>query len=439
MKKTILVFFLALLLINGTLPSKAANTSIDIIPPLPSTVIAKDSPENANAVDPRAYGAKADGVTDDAVAIQKAINSCAQKGGGIVVLKNGTFLSSPLVLKTGVYLKIEALTVLKAVPYADYPKNIKPQSKPAALVGAKNASHFGVFGNGTIDGNGQDWWRTQGWQGEDLPKLKIPNTIKRPSLLDFSDCSDIIVKDVTLQNSPQLTLVPHNSDNVVISNVKIYNPANSHNTDGIDPSGNNVFIDGCTIDTGDDNIAIKGQRNGSTQNIYITNSTFYHGHGLSIGSDFVEGVENVYAKNITFADTETGIRIKSVRGRGGLVNNANFSDITMKNVGRAIVIAGYYPKIPPAGEDVAQAIISGTPRYQNITISGITATAVKEAGAIVGLPESPIQGVTLTNVMINAPRGLTIRNAQVSTTQTTINAANGPEYVAEENSVINSN
>jgi polygalacturonase len=451
MKKTVAILFLFLyLLSNEVLIGHAASRSGDgksipdaasawseFIPPLPSTNIPNDNPSDTNAVDPRQYGAKVDGITDDAAAIQQAIDNCAQNGGGIVVLKKGIFLSSPLVLKTGVYLKVEASAVLKAVPYADYPgANEGLKSKPAPLIGARNASHIGVFANGTIDGNGQDWWRTQGWQGENLPKLKIANAVNRPYLVNFINSSDIIVKDVTLQNSAQFNLVPQNCDNVVIAKVTIHNPANSHNTDGIDPSGSNIFIDGCTIDTGDDNIAIKGH-NGPTKNVYITNCTFYHGHGLSIGSDFERGVENVYAQNIAFINTETGIRIKSARDRGGLVNNIHYSNLTMKNVGQAIEFTGYYPKIPPAGEDTTRDMTATTPRYQNITISEITATAEKAAGAIVGLPESLIQGVTLNNVTINAPKGLTVRNAQIVTSQTTIQTINSSDYLKEENSSIN--
>jgi len=448
MKKIILFLFLSLLL-NDLLVGNAANEGVDrnfslkvasasseVTSLLPSINIPNDNPEDTNAVDPRKYGAKGDGTTDDAVAIQQSIDMCAQNGGGIVVLKNGIFLSSPLALKTGVYLKVEAPAVLKAVSYADYPgANSGSKSKPAPLVGARNASHIGVFGNGTIDGNGQDWWRTQGWQGEDLPKLKIANEVNRPYLVNFINSSDIIVKDITLQNSAQFNLVPQNSDNVVISKVTIHNPANSHNTDGIDPSGSNIFIDGCTIDTGDDNIAIKGH-NGYTKNVYITNCTFYHGHGLSIGSDFERGVENVYAKNITFINTEIGIRIKSARDRGGLVNNIHYSNLMMKNVGQAIEITEYYPKIPLAGEDTAQDMTVTTPQYKNITISGVMATAKKAAGAIVGLPESLIQDVTLTNVTISAPKGLTVRNAQVVMSQTTIQAAKSSDYIMEENSSI---
>lgn len=436
-KKLLSLFLFAVILLNVTLVGCAAsknNETAATIPPLPSTTVPGDTPDNANAIDPMQYGAKADGTADDGGAIQQAIDICAQKGGGIVVLKSGMFLSSPLMLKTGVYLKVEAQAILKAIPYTSYPKNIL-KSKPAPLIGALNASNFGVFGCGTIDGNGQDWWRTQGWQGEDLAKQKIPNQVIRPYLVYFINSSNIIVKDVTLQNSPQFNLVPQVCENVVISNVTIHNPENSPNTDGIDPSGSNIFIDNVKVDTGDDNIAIKGHLC-NTHNIYITNSTFYHGHGLSIGSDFEQGVQNVYAQNCTFVNTEAGIRIKSTRGRGGVVSNIHYSDFTMTNVGRAIQITAYYPRIPEAGIDAGQPLTATTPQYTGITINNLTATTVKMAGDIVGVPECPVQDVSLSNVSISGPKGLNVRNAHISTDKTVITAVESKDYVMQENASV---
>ncbi|MBP2645843.1 MAG: polygalacturonase [Firmicutes bacterium] len=441
MVKKVLFLFLGLVFILnvGLAGCTGANGIVadNDIPPLPSVSIPNDDSDNSHALDARQYGAKGDGVSDDGGAIQQAINSCAQKGGGIVLLKDGVFLSSPIVLKSGVYLKVEETAMLKAIPYESYPK-ANGASKPAPLIGAKSAERIGILGKGKIDGNGPEWWRTQGWEGEDVPKKKIPNNVSRPYLVYFIDCSDIIVKDVTLQNSPMFNLVPQKCEDVVIYNVTIHNPANSPNTDAIDPSGNNFFIDHVTLDTGDDNIAIKGHLC-STSNVYITNSVFLHGHGLSIGSDFEKGVQNVFAKNCKFVNTEAGIRIKSARDRGGLVNNVHYSDFTMENVGRAIQITAYYPQIPATGKDTAQEKTATTPQYQNITISGIVATAFKSAGDIIGLPECITQDMTLSNVQIKAPKGLTVRNAQIRTQQTHIQAEEGPEYIAQENSSIDAN
>lgn len=427
-KHVVFCLLLVSMLLAGTLTASCQNLdegfAVNItIPPVPSTDIPNDNSEDMNAVDPRQYGAQADGITDDGSAIQKSIDVCEQKGGGIVVLKNGIFLSSPLVLKSRVFLKVEAPAILKALSYADYPN----RNAPKAFLTATNASNFGIFGNGAVDGNGSDWWEAF------RPTKQEAYQLKRPNMIVFYNSKNIIMKDITLQNSPMFNFVPTLCNQVVVKDVTVSNPANSPNTDGIDPSGStNVFIDHCTISTGDDNIAIKGSI-GPTTNVYITNNTFGFGHGLSIGSDFGKGVENVYAKNCTFTNTTTGIRIKSSRNKGGWLKNVNYSDMTMTDVGTAILITAYYPKIPESGVDTYQSMSSKTPRYQDVTITNVTATAKKDAGGIIGVPESPIHNVTLTNVTINAPTGMIIRNAQVVANNTTIDTNDGPDFIKEEN------
>jgi polygalacturonase len=122
-------------------------------------------------------------------------------------------------------------------------------------------------------------------------------------------------------------------------------------------------------------------------------------------------VRNVAVKNCTFEGTENGLRIKSPRGRGGLVEDITYSDIVMKDVRpNAITITCYYPKIPQI--DAAQPVTSETPIFRNIKITNIKATAQKSAGVIIGLPESLVENVVLENIQISAPAGLTIRNAK---------------------------
>jgi polygalacturonase len=136
-----------------------------------------------------------------------------------------------------------------------------------------------------------------------------------------------------------------------------------------------------------------------------------HGHGMSIGSETGGGVKNVIVQRCSFQDTENGLRIKSPRGRGGTVENVFYSDIIMKNVDPAITITCYYPKIP--AEDAPQAMTNTTPIFRNIRIKNLSAICPRDAGIIIGLPESPISGVLLENVRITAARsGLVIRNAE---------------------------
>ncbi len=167
----------------------------------------------------------------------------------------------------------------------------------------------------------------------------------------------------------------------------------------------NVTITRCLIDVGDDNVAVKSGktvdgREFAADGLTVTDCTIKHGHGMSIGSETVGGVKDVVVRNCTFEDTDNGIRIKSDRKRGGTVENVLYENITMKNVRGAITITSYYPKIPAT--DTAQPVTKTTPAYRNITIRNLTATSTKDAGVIVGLPESPIENVLLENVQISA-------------------------------------
>ena len=221
----------------------------------------------------------------------------------------------------------------------------------------------------------------------------------------------------------------------------IQTPAGAANTDGIDPVNcRNVTITRCTIDTGDDNIAIKSGikvegREFGCENITITDCDFLHGHGMSIGSATVGGVHHVVVKKCRFENTDNGLRIKSGRDRGGLVEDISYSDITMKNVHPAISIVCYYQystndKYPK--EDPAQPMTETTPIFRNIKISNVTATVTRDAGLIVGLPESVVSNVVLDNVHITTETGMVIRNAKgIQFKNSTISVKAGPRFSAE--------
>jgi polygalacturonase len=228
-----------------------------------------------------------------------------------------------------------------------------------------------------------------------------------------------------LQNSPKFNFVPDECEGVVCSNVTILNPEHAANTDGIDPSDcKNVLITHCHIDTGDDDVAIKAGhkiagRDFASEDITVTDCTFLHGHGMSIGSETLGGVRNVTVKNCTFEDTENGIRIKSQRGKGGLVENIVYEDIQMKNVDPAVTFTCYYmyssakdavQKSTPQ-QDVTQPMTDSTPIFKNISIRNLTATCQESAGMIVGLPESEISNVVFDHTKISAASGMKIENA----------------------------
>jgi polygalacturonase len=237
---------------------------------------------------------------------------------------------------------------------------------------------------------------------------------------------------------------------VTIRNVKILAPPNSPNTDAIDPfSSSNVIIDHVLADVGDDDVAIKAGEPGvkapypPSRNITITDCTFLHGHGLSIGSDVSGGVSNVRAERIHFDSTNNGIRVKSNRDRGGDVTGLVFRDIDMKHVKTTLNIYEYSgmetrltQKGPSPDDESAQSVTALTPHFHGFTIENLSSIDGGSAGEILGLPESQVSGVTLHNVKIQAQHGLTIRYAEVSGIGVIVEAREGEPINRQKNAIV---
>jgi len=400
----------------------------------------------AGTFDVRQFGAKGDGRTLDTEAIQKTLDECGSAGGGIVRLVPGTYLSKPISLHSNTTLQLDEGAKLKAT---DNPQDfLKPgrtlegakgSSDFVAFISGKNLTDIAITGKGIIDGSGVRWWIP----AEDARSKNPGFTSPRPRMILLEDCRNIKIIGVTLVNSPSFHIVPKRCENVLIEGVTIRAPSISPNTDGIDPGeSRNVCISKCVIDVGDDNIAIKSGRadpahpNAASENITVTDCTFLHGHGMSIGSETAGGVSNVTVQRCRFENLASGIRIKSARGKGGLVENISYSDITMKNVKIPINISSYYQDSPQG--DSAQLVTPLTPVYRNIRIKNVTAASPydgddfvdritdflyyyyayhaylepRAAGFIVGLPECEISDIVLENVNIKASKGMTIQNAK---------------------------
>jgi polygalacturonase len=324
----------------------------------------------------------------------------------------------------------QGATLLGSADHADYPAKVEFRAPGLqSLVSATNAANVEITGEGVIDGAGESWWqmartvKNAGVLGSDHP---------RPRLVVFDHCKHVLVEGVTLQNSPMWQLVPYYSDDVTIRNIKVLAPANSPNTDAIDPfSSSHVRIEHVFADVGDDDIAIKSGAIGSpgpdepSRDITVSDCTFLHGHGLSIGSEIAGGAHNILAERIHFNGTDNGIRVKANRDRGNDVGPLTFRQIEMKDVKNALIISEYYPKVLPPDGETAQPVTRLTPRFHDITLEDVTAVGSTSAGAIVGLPEAPISGVVLRRVKISAQHGLTIGYAEVSGEGVAIEAAEG--------------
>lgn len=399
---------------------------------------------SAQVFNVRDFGAKGDGTTFDTAAIQKALDAC-EKSGGTVEFPSGTFLSRPLTVHSKTTVKLDAGATLKAsTNQVDYMKTpgdwlkAKSSSEFNAFIGGQNLTDVKFTGTGVIDGGGAAWWD----EAEKARQITPGYTLPRPNLIVLEQSTNIVVENITLQNSPKFHLVPANCEDVVISNVTILAPQHAANTDAIDPSGRRMLITKCRIDVGDDNVAIKAGkkiegRDFQSEDITVTDCTFLHGHGMSIGSETAGGVRNVTVKNCTFENTENGIRIKSDIRRGGLVENISYSDLTMSNVAPAITFTCNYQNnsAGDAKQGTTPRVTKGSeslPLFRNIQVINLRATSQKSAGVIVGLPENCISNVVLENVQISAPKGLTVRNARgIQLKNSKITAADGVPIISD--------
>ncbi len=377
------------------------------------------------------FGAVADGATDNTAAIQATINAAQAAGGGTVEVPPAPlpYRSGPLTLGSSISLQVDGGATLQALPFATYPN---AASSPAVFISFKNATNVQVVGGGTVDGNGADWWTA--FNGN--------SSLKRPQMIKFAGCTNVLVAGVTLTNAPTEHLVPA-ATNLTIDGVTVSTSATSPNTDGIDPSGTNVLIENCSISDGDDNIAIKPQ-NLLCTNLVITNCSFGSGHGLSIGGQTNDGLNGLTVTNCTFNGTTTGLRLKADPTEGGLVQNLSFSDITMTNVQSPIVFYSYYNIVGSPGAvsgsnqttvtkvnfdnaNPPNSLASSTiPVWQNITINNLTATGASAYSIIWGLPlaNALFSNVTLNNVNISGGPGFEIYDA--TNVQITGNSNVGP-------------
>jgi polygalacturonase len=411
------------------------------------------------------YGAVGDGHTMNTVAFKKTISACSDAGGGKVLVPPGLWLSGPIELKSNINFHVaRGALILFSPDHYDYPIIQPTQGNflVAPPLYGFNLENIAITGQGFLDGNGTTWrplkrskvneslWKkfvnSGGVTNSDnsiwypseaardgiekfaqLRKSKKEITAEdllpfrdamRPRLVSLIDCKKILIEGVTLENSPTFALNPNFCEDLVVRNVKVNNEYWAQNGDAIDiGSSKNVLVYNCTITAGDDGICMKSSsRKNSTraslQNVVIVDCIVYHAHGGFVtGSNTDGGMHNILVNNCDFVGTDVGLRFKSARDRGGLVDNIFIKNIYMKDiVNEAILFNTYYENLNKNNK--VFEVTDRTPIFKNIFIDSIYCDGARTAISADGLPEMPIQNITISNSYISSDRGFESKYAK---------------------------
>lgn len=442
------------------------------------------------------YGADNMGVELCTKAFQDAIDAANAAGGGTVFIPAGVYTTGPIVLKSNVRLYADYNSlVIFSDDFTLYPikdaffegLNTKRCQSP---ISALNAENIAICGHGTFDGNGGSWrplkkskvtegeWKKKCKKGvvdeekniwypdsasiiaqtfcqdQNVPVLPDDATdadwealrsFLRPVMLEFEGCKNVLLEGVCFENSPAWNLHPFKCENLVMSNLIVRNPSFSQNGDGVDlECCKNVVVDRCSFDVGDDAICMKSGKNEDgrklgipSENICINNCVVYHGHGgFVVGSEMSGGIKNVNVEGCTFIGTDVGLRFKSTRGRGGVVENIWVKNITMANIPNEGLVFDLFYGGKGAGEETPEEIAARmgaaipeadetTPAFKNITIEDVTCKGAKRCIYFNGLPEQKIENVTLRNIhmigtegaIFNQTNGLTVSGLHITCEQ----------------------
>lgn len=466
MKKSLL-FFVSCVLIVFSIQAQQRPT-------IKSTVFKKDTFSITK------FGAISNEVTLNHKAIQAAIDACNKKGGGVVLVPKGFWLTGPIVLKSNVNLHLQHNALLQfTADKSQYPlveTNWEglPAVRNASPISATNATNIAITGHGIIDGNGDVWravkkgkltdsqWKKllanggvlsndkKVWypsedyargdttkkagvlfNGKTADDYKNIKDFLRPNLLVLTRCDRILLEGVTFQNSAAWCLHPLMSTHLTVRNITVKNPWYAQNGDGIDvESCRYVLIENSVFDVGDDGLCIKSGRDEEgrkrampTQDVIIKNCTVYNAHGgFVIGSEMSGGAKNIFVDDCTFVGSDIGLRFKTTRGRGGIVENIFINNINMQNIpGEAILFDMYYMAKDPivlegeareAPKVTFEPITDATPQFKNIYIKNVVCNGAEKALFIRGLPEMNIQNIQIENFMANTKQGIQINEAK---------------------------
>jgi len=423
------------------------------------------------------FGGNGNGIEENTAAFASAIDFLSSEGGGHLVVPAGIWYTGPITLKDNIDLHLEyGAVVLFSSDRNLYPVintvfeglDTRRCESPIHAEGAKNIS---ITGSGVIDGNGDDWravkkskmtaseWKAKLATGgvlnekgdvwypdegfikaEQTANMNVPDpsldedeikSFLRPVMISFRNCENVLLEGCLFQNSPAWNIHPLMCKNVIIKDITVRNPSYSQNGDGIDiESCKDVILVNSTFDCGDDGICVKSgkdedgrRRAAPCEGLIVDGCTVYHGHGgFVVGSEMSGGVKNVKVSNCRFLGTDVGLRFKSTRGRGGIVEGIWIDGMYMTEiVTDAVLFDLFYggKSAVEAAEEgdgsnavVEYAVDETTPAFRDIHISNIVCAGAGRAMFFNGLPEMPVEGITVENCRISSTKGIEIRRSK---------------------------
>ena len=458
---------LLLLFLSPTILSQQSQSVVSAAPAeIPPIAAPFDMPQVRRPIIPekkydiRDFGAKEGGVEKNTAAIRKAIETAAQAGGGTVVVPAGKWLTGAIHLDNNINLFLaKEAELLFSQETKDYLPAVFSRHedtecyKYSSFIYANGKTNIAITGEGILNGQGKPWWdwkeskknseqKLQHMGDTDVPVKErmfdgTDGNVLRPAFFQPMNCKNILVEGVTFLYGAFWTITPTYCENVIVRKVKITTDGSygrTPNGDGVDPSSSkNVLIEYCEFDTGDDCIAIKSGRDRDglrvgipTENIVVRHCTGLKGHGgIVIGSETSGGIRNVYAYDCRFNGTDRIVRIKTARGRGGVIENMWFRELSADTIQQeALHINMLYTgkRLP------AEPVTNATPRIRNLHYSNISCAYGKKAAIeILGIPEMPVENVTFDSIAIDAAKGIVCNDADnVRLTAITVHPSSGP-------------
>ncbi|WP_265594166.1 glycoside hydrolase family 28 protein [Haloferula sp. BvORR071] len=419
---------MAVLMVNRSSADEAADKAWASVPEILKRIVPPTFPKRDFII--TQHGAVAGGTENCSAAFATAIRLCADAGGGRVVVPKGKFLTGPIHLRSNIELHLEeGAEIIFSDDFEDYLPVVPVRVggveilNYSPLIYAKDCTNVAVTGKGILNGNAKKWWAWKSKEtgehfkmgGEGVPvEKRVFGTTEaaiRPNFLCLMNCRNVLLEGFTIGSGPNWTIHPVYCENITIRGVKV--DTDGPNNDGVDPdSCRDLLIENCTFSTGDDCVVLKsgynedGWRVGRpTENVIMRHCSSKHGHGgLVIGSEMSGDVRNVFMHDCEFDGTDRAIRIKSRRGRGGVVEKVYVRDIKLRKMQEEVVILNM-----DYSADKNAAANEKSPVFRDMCFERIAGDGAPVAIRITGEPDSLIENVRFEEVKLSARRGVIAR------------------------------